>query len=73
MPEDMSIVAYDDFPWMASIGISAVTHPFDTLGSQATCLILSQIAGREAGHAAPPSTLVLDPMLVVRESIKILR
>jgi DNA-binding LacI/PurR family transcriptional regulator len=73
MPEDMSIIAYDDFPWMASIGISAVTHPFDTLGNQATRLILSQIASREAGHGAPPSTLVLDPMLVIRESIKILR
>ena len=74
IPEDMSLVAYDDFPWLAASGISAVSHPFESLGKLASQLILARIADypmKKEGEE--PVTLVLDPMMVTRDSIKVLR
>ncbi len=72
-PEDMSLVAYDDFPWLAASGISAVSHPFESLGKLASQLILNRVAEYPQTRGGEPVTLVLDPVLVTRDSIKVLR
>lgn len=73
VPGDMSLVAYDDFPWLAASGISAVSHPFDSLGKLASQLILTRITEYPVKERETPVTLVLDPMMVTRDSIKVLR
>ncbi|QQO07482.1 LacI family DNA-binding transcriptional regulator [Breznakiella homolactica] len=73
IPNDISLIAYDDFPWLAAFDISAVSHPFKSVGTLGAQLIHNRVQEQYTGLTAPPSTLVLDPQLILRDSVKILR
>ena len=68
-PEDVSLIIYDDLPWAAASGITTIGHAFDSAGS--LCKNILSNSG-SAGKPHEPVRLVIDPMLIVRDSVKIL-
>jgi DNA-binding LacI/PurR family transcriptional regulator len=66
LPRDVSLVAFDDVPWMSMVspGITAVAQPTLELGRRAARLLLRRLD--EPGRA--PALEVLQPALVVRGS-----
>lgn len=65
VPEDVSVVGFDDQPLAAlwQPPLTTVRQDFDALGRRALGLLDSVIAGRPATHEEPP-----QPQLVLRES-----
>jgi LacI family transcriptional regulator len=66
LPADMSLVGFDDVPWMEMVdpGITVVAQPTVEMGRRAAALLLRRV---EDGVEAP-TVECLDPMLVVRGS-----
>ena len=66
LPEDISLVAFDDVPWMSMVTpeITAVAQPTVELGRRATRLLLRRLAD----PARPPALEVLQPTLLLRGS-----
>lgn len=67
VPRDLSLVAFDDAPWMefAEPGITTVSQPTAELGRAAASLLLDRLAGDLTGR---PVTRHLPTRLVRRES-----
>ena len=72
IPEDMSLIVYDDLAWTAAFDITAVSHSFEAIGNLASELIVGRLKELENGEHQPPAKLTLDPKLVSRNSVKIL-
>jgi LacI family transcriptional regulator len=66
LPEDFSLVGFDDMPWMEMVSppITVVAQPTIELGRRAARLLLRRIDD----PAAPPAIERLQPWLVVRGS-----
>jgi LacI family transcriptional regulator len=66
LPNDLSLVAFDDVPWMEMVepGITAVAQPVFELGREAAELLLQRLAD----PARERTVKVLEPVLVVRGS-----
>ena len=66
LPEDVSLVGFDDVPWMEMVspGITVVAQPTEELGRRAAQLLLRRIADPGCAHAVER----LQPTLVVRGS-----
>jgi LacI family transcriptional regulator len=66
LPEDLSLVGFDDVPWMAMVepGITAVSQPVLEMGRRAAELLLRRAAHPEVAR----SVEMLQPTLVVRGS-----
>ena len=67
VPEDGSVVGYDDSALMACTDppLTTIRQPIDAMGQAAVKLLVSEIAG----NAVPTKELVFEPELVVRGSI----
>jgi LacI family transcriptional regulator len=67
IPEDVSLVGFDDVPWMEMVEppITVVDQPTLELGRCAARLLLRRLHG---GPILPPAVEVLQPHLVVRGS-----
>lgn len=67
IPDDMSLVAFDDVPWMSIVRptITAVTQPTLDIGRTAADLLLARMGTDGAG---PPLVIRLPAKLVVRGS-----
>jgi LacI family transcriptional regulator, galactose operon repressor len=67
IPRDVSLVGFDDVPWMEMVepSITVVDQPTLELGRSAARLLLRRLEG---GPALPPAVEVLQPRLVVRGS-----
>jgi LacI family transcriptional regulator len=67
IPQDVSLVGFDDVPWMEMVDppITVVDQPTLELGRCAARLLLRRLHG---GPALPPALEVLQPHLVVRGS-----
>jgi LacI family transcriptional regulator len=66
LPQDVSLVGFDDVPWMAMVepGITAVSQPTLEMGRKAAELLLR----RSADRTAPRAVETLEPTLIVRGS-----
>jgi LacI family transcriptional regulator len=66
LPHDVSLVGFDDVPWMAMVepGITVVAQPSLEMGRRAAQLLLR----RTADPTVKPSLEILQPTLVVRGS-----
>jgi DNA-binding LacI/PurR family transcriptional regulator len=77
VPDDLSVVGFDDIPFAAlcTPGLTTVRQPIDIMGHQAACALLDRITGKEPA-ASPPdgtpstNTLVFPPTLACRESVR---
>jgi LacI family transcriptional regulator len=66
LPEDVSLVGFDDVPWMEMVSppITVVAQPAVEMGRRAAALLLRRLAD----PAAEPAVERLQPSLVVRGS-----
>jgi len=66
IPRDVSLVAFDDMPWMGMVqpGITAVSQPTFAMGCRAALLLLRRLEAPECERTVE----VLDPTLVLRGS-----
>jgi len=66
VPADLSLVAFDDAPWMSMVtpGLTTVAQDADALGATA----LRQLVDRLQSATAPYRSIVLATRLVVRDS-----
>jgi LacI family transcriptional regulator len=66
LPEEISLVGFDDVPWMAMVepGITVVSQPTVEMGVRAAELLLRRVEQ----PLAPPQVARLEPQLVVRGS-----
>lgn len=71
IPEDISLIAYDDYPWLEAYSISAISHPFEKVGSIMARLLVDRLNEPMEKEPAPPSEFMIDPSLILRNSIKI--
>jgi LacI family transcriptional regulator len=71
VPKDVSLVAFDDLPWMSMVqpAVSAVSQPVVSLGAQAAELLLARLNGELTG---PPRTVWLEPTFERRGSTRAL-
>ncbi len=65
VPEDLSVVGFDDEPWSSSRGLTTIHVPVEEIGEQAARLALRRLA--EPDHSQRIE-IVLQPILVVRET-----
>jgi LacI family transcriptional regulator len=66
VPEDISLVGYDDLPPAEDIGLTTVHVPHEELGRTAVRLAL----GREHDGAGSPEHLMLGTHIVIRSSVR---
>jgi LacI family transcriptional regulator len=66
LPDDVSLVAFDDVPWMSMVtpSITAVSQPTLELGRRAAQLLLRRLGEPNR----PPALEVLQPTVVIRGS-----
>ena len=65
IPEDISMIAYDDTKWVKLIGLTAVAHDLELIAST----VVTQLLKRLEGDGAPAQHLVLSPFIVERNSV----
>ena len=67
VPEDISVVGFDDTPWASLLccPLTVISESTYKMGEIAVNLLLDRLEKREAG---PPKTIVLEDELIVRES-----
>jgi LacI family transcriptional regulator len=72
VPDDMSLIAFDDitFSALTTPGLTTVRQPIDEMGSYAAGLLLDAMGGQQAVNPglAANRTIVFTPTLVHRES-----
>jgi len=72
IPKNISMIAYDDYPWMSMMEISAISHPMSGIANNAYELLLNRIqTGTFTQH--PVVHLTVEPRLISRNSVRILR
>lgn len=68
VPEDISLVIYDDQQWAPLMGVTVVGHPMQQIGSRIAQMMLDNMRNEDAlsgiNHDA------LDPHLVIRKSVR---
>jgi DNA-binding LacI/PurR family transcriptional regulator len=67
IPDDLSLVAFDDVPWMSMVspGITTVDQHTDDLGRTCARLVVERIAGSAAGQA---TVRYIEPSVTFRGS-----
>ena len=67
VPEDISVVGFDDAPWSALLDppLTTIAQPTDQLGRAAVRLLLERIDG---GYVGPARRVILPPHFVERAS-----
>lgn len=74
IPEDISLIAYDDVNWVRMLDITAVAHQFGQIADMAVNQIMYRLRAREeADGASAPARMSLLPCLQERASVKDLR
>lgn len=70
IPDDVSIVGFDDAPFLQhmSPGLTTVHHPLIQIGAMATTLILEKLDSEAAGNPKPAEHLVMTAEMIMRES-----
>lgn len=61
VPEDLSVVGFDDVPEAARQGLTTVAQPLQAIGAMALSMLLDLLAGRELGdpHRQLPTHLIV--------------
>jgi len=68
VPEDVSVIGFDDEPWTVTAGLSTLSRPYRELGSIAADLAVQQRSVSRRFRGA----VLLEPVLVRRNSVKCL-
>lgn len=65
VPDDLSLVCFDDLDWMSWSGITTVVQPVHDMGVAAAELVLARVGGDDS----PPQHVVLQAQVAERGSI----
>jgi DNA-binding LacI/PurR family transcriptional regulator len=67
IPEQLSVVGFDDSPWLSLLNppLTTVCQPTYDIGAQAAGLLLRRL---QDGYQGPPKIVELQPELIVRSS-----
>lgn len=68
IPDDMSIIIYDDISWVSLFDATAISHPIIDIACSASRIILNRIRRKDANEGVAKS--VIDPILISRNSVK---
>lgn len=68
IPEDISLICYDDSVWADLLGISVITHPIDDLGKKIAQMLITGI--RDYQKNPKITKEVIEPFILDRKSIK---
>lgn len=70
IPQDISLIIFDDVPWasLTNPSVTVVSQPTYQLGYKGMEILHERLASEE-GSQTIPRKLVLDPELIIRESI----
>ena len=66
VPEDVSVIGFDDQELAAASGLTTIHHPAAQLGEAAAGLLMEQLASRQPDHR--PRTVVMHTKLQVRRT-----
>lgn len=70
IPEDISLIAYDDTKWISLAGLTAIAHDLKEI---ATVLIAQMMHRLNGNDSSPVEHLVLDPFLIERKSVRVFK
>jgi LacI family transcriptional regulator len=73
IPDDLSLVAFDDIPFAAlsTPGLTTVRQPIDAMGRYAANVLLDRIMGVENTAPAPDDSgsVIFQPVLIERDTV----
>ncbi len=67
IPDDVSLIAYDDVEWTRMLDITTVSHPLDSIAAVSIEILLK---GLSDGSVILPVHKQINPYLVIRDSVK---
>lgn len=67
IPEDISLIVYDNPKWIGLVGLTAVAHNLQEIADIAVRQLLHRLSGESD---APAQHIVLSPYIVERKSVK---
>lgn len=73
IPDDISIIAYDDNIWLTLLNITAITHPMDQIGKNIVNLLIGTLIPKDKEESEIITHYLdekIDPSLTVRNSVK---
>lgn len=70
IPEDISIIAYDDSEWLDFLGITTITHPMQQIGRSICDILFQNIESAKQGQACPTRNVSVKPYLLLRKSVR---
>ncbi len=69
IPEDISVIVYDNTRWVSLVGLTAVAHDLEQIASALAQQLLRRLNGEDL---SPAKHIVLDPFIVERKSVETL-
>lgn len=72
IPDDISLIVYDNLPWTLANDITTVSHSYEAIGNLAAELIDGRLREGKTEDRKIPARLKLDPEILLRNSVKIL-
>lgn len=70
IPDDVSLILYDDAAWADLMDITAIGHPIDVLGRTIAQTIINGIRDK---NPRPVLNQTIDPLIIERNSIKTIK
>lgn len=68
IPEDISVIVFDDVEWNYMLDVTSVAQPVEYIGLSAWRIILDNIESQKTDY--DPINMVIEPKLVARSSVK---
>lgn len=68
VPQDLSIIGYDEIPFSAYLSLTTIAQPSFEIGQNALSLVMDLIEGR---RVAPQSILLRDSLIIRKSCLKI--
>lgn len=66
IPDDISIIGFDDIPFSSAISLTTVSQPIYEMGKNAMLLLIDIIKNR----IRPPHAITLRTSMIIRNSCK---
>ena len=70
LPDDLSVLAYDDSEWLDILGISAITHPMKEIGDNMVDVLFRNIEARRKREQLSAENISVKPYLLLRKSVR---
>ena len=72
IPEEISVMAYDDNEWLELLGITTISHPMCQIGEAVARIMFDSIEAIQVNKPAEKQVVQVKPYLLLRNSIRTL-